>query len=145
MTGSTSSLDRDPRHLSGTDARYTGEDTMTDSQHVPPFEIVRVENASFAAAKRLRVYVAIDPADIDQAGSVAAEVVAEHAANNDMVMMFFHFNPEAAGKDPAEVRAQYIRSGMKQGFHPGTLKSHRDTIEVETQNGVITVEKTKQA
>ena len=81
---------------------------MTDRNQVPPYEIVRVEDASFVAAKRLRVYVAIDPEDIDQADKVAAEIVAEHAANNDMVMLFFHFNPEAAGNDPAEVRAQYI-------------------------------------
>lgn len=118
---------------------------MTVRNQVPPFEIVRVEDASFAAAKRLRAYVAINPEDIDQADRVAAEVVFEYAANNDIVVMFFHFSPEAAGNDPAEVRAQYVRNGMKQGFHPGTLKSQRDTFDVETQNGVITVEKTKQA
>ena len=118
---------------------------MSNRSDLPPFEIVRVEDASFAAAKRLRAYVAISPEDVDRAGEVAQAVIDEHGADNDVVVIFFHFSPESAGKSAAEVRAQYVRNGMKQGFVPKPLTNSRNTFEVEMPDGTLTVEKARNA
>ena len=118
---------------------------MSDQNDLPPFEIVSVENASSAVAKRLRVYVVINPKDVDQTGRVAHAVISEHGADNDVVTMFFHFSAASAGHDPAVARAQYVRNGMKQGYVPKALTGDRETFEVETLHGVITVEKARQA
>lgn len=121
---------------------------MTDQTAVTPFEIVRTEDASNAVAKRLRVYVAISPGAMGQLNDVATEVVNDHAADNDVVMIFFHSSSATAGKAPAEARAQYVRNGMKQGYVPKPLTSDRSaygtTTRVKTPLGVITVESARQ-
>lgn len=118
---------------------------MTERTNLPPFEIVSMEDASHAAAKRLRVYVAVRPEDTDQMAKVAVQVVTDHAANNDVVIMFFYFSAAAAGKAPAEARAQYVRSGMKQGFVPTPLKSERGMLKLKMPHGVVTVETAREA
>lgn len=111
---------------------------------LPPFDIVSMEDASNLVAKRLRVYVAVQPEDVDRIAQVATGIVDDHASNNDVVFMFFHFSAEAAGKTPAEARAQYIRNGMKQGYVPAPLKSDRGVYKVKMPNGVVTVEAARQ-
>ena len=117
---------------------------MSDRLDVPPFDIVSIEDASNLVAKRLRVYIAIQPEDVDHIAQVAVNVIDGHASNNDVVFMFFHFSAEAAGKTPAEARAQYIRNGMKQGYVPAPLKSERGVYKVKMPNGVVTVEAARQ-
>lgn len=123
---------------------------MTDqNQPLPPFEIVSIEDASTNLAKRLRVYVAIRVEDMDQLNEVAADVIDGHAGNNDVVMMFFHATSAAAGRAPAEGRAQYIRNGMKQGYAPKPMTSDLGGYDVKTRvktpRGVIVVETARQA
>lgn len=113
---------------------------MTDRIPVPPFEIVSMEDASHAALKRLRVYVAIRPEDADQVVTIAAKIVHDHAANNDAVVMFFYFSAADAGKAPPEARAQYVRRGMRQGSAPAPLKSERRLQRFRLPNGVVTVD-----
>lgn len=128
---------------------YRGILTMQTQPALPSFEIITIENASNTAAKRLRVYVAIDPDDMAQVDEVATAVITEHAGDNDVVMMFFHPSPAEAGKAPPEARAQYVRNGMKQGYIPKPLTnvrgSYGTTTRVKTPNGVITVESARQA
>lgn len=117
---------------------------MTDRSDLTQFDIVSIEDASSLAAKRLRVYVVIRPEDADQIARAAIEVVNEHASNNDVVIMFFHFSAAAAGKTPAEARAQYVRNGMKQGYVPTPLKSDRGVYKVKLPSGIVTVETARQ-
>lgn len=118
---------------------------MTTSAPLPPYEIVTIEDASTAAAKRLRVYVAVRPEDTADLARVAGDVVRNHAANNDVVIMFFHFSAAVAGRTPAEARAQYVRDGMKQGYVPAPLKSDRAVARVRMPQGVMTVETARDA
>ncbi len=113
---------------------------MTPTAKCPPYEIVTIEDASNAAVKRLRVYVAMRPEHAGDMARIATDVVGRHAANNDVVIMFFHFSAAVAGKTPAEARARYVRSGMKQGYVPAPLKSERPLSTVQLPNGVMTVE-----
>lgn len=113
---------------------------MTDRITVPPFTIVSMEDASTAALKRLRVYAAIRPDDADQVATIAAKIVSDHAANNDAVVMFFYFSADDAGKAPSEARAQYVRSGLRQGSAPTPLKSERRLQRFKLPHGVVTVE-----
>jgi hypothetical protein len=118
---------------------------MADRITVPPFDIVSIEDASHAALKRLRVYVAIRPEDADELVNVAAKIVSDHAANNDAVVMFFYFSATDAGKGPSEARAQYVRNGMRQGVAPAPLKSERSLHRFKLPNGVVTVEAAREA
>lgn len=113
---------------------------MADRPSPPPFEIVIAEDASTNAVKRLRTYVSINPEDTDRLPSVAERVVTDLAGNNDVVVIFFHFGADAAGKSPAEARAQYVRNGLKQGYVPPPLKSDRRMHRLEMPNGLMTVE-----
>ncbi len=118
---------------------------MAQTINVPPFEIVNMEDASHAAAKRLRVYLAVRPEDSAHLAEVAFKVIADHAANNDVVIMFFYYSAAAAGKGQAEARAQYVRNGMKQGFVPAQLKSDRSLHKFKMPRGVVTVETAREA
>ena len=118
---------------------------MAESIQVPSFEIVNMEDASHAAAKRLRVYLAVRPEDSARMAEVASKVVADHAANNDVVIMFFYYSAAHAGKTQAEARAQYVRNGLKQGFIPAQLKSDRSLHRFKLPHGVVTVETAREA
>jgi hypothetical protein len=113
---------------------------MTQSQRVPSYEVVTIEDASHAAIKRLRVYVAVRQEDAGEIASIAGDVVGKHAATNDVVIMFFHYSAAVAGKTPAVARAQYVRSGMRQASAPAPLKSDRAVSVVRMPNGVLNVE-----
>jgi hypothetical protein len=113
---------------------------MIEHPALPAFEIVRAEDASTHLVKRLRAYVSIDPGDADQLDQVAARVVFDLASDNDVVIIFFHFSADIAGKTPAVARAQFVRSGMKQGYVPPPLKSDRRLNRMKTPHGLITVE-----
>lgn len=114
---------------------------MSNRNDLPPFEIVdEPESYSHAGAKRLRIRVAISPEDAEQVGEVATHIISELAADNDEVMVFFHPSSQSAdGASIAIARAQYVRNGSDR--NPFT--SSRNTFEIETPDGVITVEKVR--
>jgi hypothetical protein len=111
----------------------------------PAFEVVHIEDASTERAKRLRVYVAVQPEDAPLMAQVAVAVVTDHAANNDVVMIFFHYSAAAAGRTPAEGRAQYVRAGMRQGFVPAPMTSDRRVVKMKMPHGVLTLEPARPA
>ena len=114
---------------------------MSSRNDLPPFEIVgEPESYSHAGAKRLRIRVALGPEDAGQVGEVATHIVRELAADNDEVMVFFHPSSESAdGASIAIARAQYVRNGSERN----AFTSSRDTFEIETPDGVITVERVR--
>jgi hypothetical protein len=118
---------------------------MAQSIKVPPFEIVRMEDASHDSAKRLRVYLAVRPENAEHLTEIAVKVISDHAANNDVVIMFFYYSAAAAGKTQAEARAQYVRNGLRRGFVPTPLKSERSVHRFKLPRGVVTVETAREA
>lgn len=113
---------------------------MTSPAGMPPYDIVMIDDASNANVKRLRVYVAMRPEHAGDMARIAGDVVGTHAANNDVVIMFFHYSAAVAGKTPAEARAQYVRNGMKPSHVPAPLKSDRAVTRFRMANGVMAVE-----
>jgi hypothetical protein len=111
----------------------------------PAFEVVHIEDASNERAKRLRVYVAVRPEDAALMAQVAVAVVTDHAANNDVVTIFFHYSADVAGRTPAEGRAQYVRAGLRQGFVPAPLTSDRRMVKMKMPHGVLTLEPARPA
>ena len=112
---------------------------------LPPYEVISVEDASHAAAKRLRINVALSPEDAGQVGQVALAVIEAHTADNDVVLLFFHPSAASADREPAMIRGQYVRNDMQQDFRPQPLTSRLGTIEIETPDGVIVVENARNA
>ncbi len=118
---------------------------MSHWADLPPFEVVSVEDASHAGAKRLRIDVALSPEDAAQVGQVALEVVTRHAGDNDVVWLFFHPSAAIVDWEPATIRGQYVRHAMRPDFRPEPLASPRGTIAIETVDGIITVEHARNA
>ena len=118
---------------------------MSHWADLPPFEVVNVEDASHTAAKRLRIDVALSPEDFGQVGQVALEVITRHAGDNDVVWLFFHPSATIVDWEPAAIHVQYARNDMRPDFRPEPITSPLGTIEIETVDGVITVENVRNA
>jgi hypothetical protein len=115
---------------------------MINDRPLPPFTVVRTEDKSHAAAKRLAVHVAVSPEDGDQLSRVTNAVIHAHARDNDIVWVFFHPSEEAGTHDDqiAMARALYVRNDLRHDFRPAPFSGKKATVEIETGDGVITVE-----
>src|SRR5690606_6526402 len=115
---------------------------MHDRSDLPPMEIVTVEEVSHIGATRLRVEVAVSPEDTDALPRVAQAVMEYLDSDHDIVWIFFHASTVAASSGVgADARAVFVRNDMQPQHRPKPLTCPHGTIEIEMQDGILTVER----
>lgn len=116
---------------------------MTPLRPLPPFELVRADRADYGVMRRVRLYIAISPEDLDRASRVARRVLVSYEENNDVAMLYFYPSAEAADRaaERAVIVGQYVRHDFLGDFRPEPLTSQKGTVEIATRHGTLIVER----